>query len=49
MPDSVGYNEWMGMLHAAVEAIRANHEALSKLDSFGGDGDHGTTMVRAMA
>lgn len=49
MPDRVGYDEWMRMLRAAIEAIRNNHEHLSKLDSFGGDGDHGTTMVRAMA
>ena len=32
----------------AVQQVRANHETLSKLDSVGGDGDHGTTMVRAM-
>ena len=37
------------MLGAAAEQIRANHEMLSELDSHGGDGDHGTTMVRAMA
>ncbi len=36
------------MFCGAVEQIRINHEALSKLDSFGGDGDHGTTMLRAM-
>lgn len=34
---------------AAAEQVRAHHELLSKLDSVGGDGDHGTTMVRAMA
>jgi dihydroxyacetone kinase-like protein len=37
------------MLGAAAERIRANHAMLSELDSHGGDGDHGTTMVRAMA
>jgi phosphoenolpyruvate---glycerone phosphotransferase subunit DhaL len=37
------------MLKAAAGEVRANHERLSKLDSVGGDGDHGTTMVRAMA
>ncbi len=36
------------MLYAAVAQIKDNHEMLSKLDSFGGDGDHGTTMVRGM-
>ncbi|MBP8128849.1 MAG: dihydroxyacetone kinase subunit L [Candidatus Hydrogenedentes bacterium] len=36
------------MLRGAAAAIRENHEWLSKLDSVGGDGDHGTTMVRAM-
>ena len=37
------------MLAGAAEEIRANHEWLSRLDSVGGDGDHGTTMVRAMS
>jgi len=37
------------MLHAAAEEVRGRHELLSQLDSVGGDGDHGTTMVRAMA
>jgi len=36
------------MLLAAAAQIRAHHRRLSELDSFGGDGDHGTTMVRAM-
>jgi len=36
------------MLTAAAEQIRAKHEMLSELDSHGGDGDHGVTMVRAM-
>lgn len=36
------------MLRGAVSEIRANHELLGRLDSVGGDGDHGTTMVRAM-
>ncbi len=36
------------MLGAAAGLIRANVELLSRLDSFGGDGDHGTTMVRGM-
>jgi len=36
------------MLRGFGHRIRANHEILSKLDSFGGDGDHGTTMLRAV-
>jgi len=36
------------MLRGAAAEVKANHEELSRLDSFGGDGDHGTTMVRAM-
>ena len=36
------------MFRAAAGQIRANADALSKYDSVGGDGDHGTTMVRAM-
>jgi dihydroxyacetone kinase-like protein len=37
------------MLRGAAAQIRDNHELLGKLDSVGGDGDHGTTMLRAMA
>ncbi len=48
MLQQVDYNAFVAMLHAAAEEIRANHELLSQLDSVGGDGDHGTTMVRAM-
>ena len=48
MRSNVGYDDWVRMLHAAAEQIRARHDMLSKLDSVGGDGDHGTTMVRAM-
>lgn len=36
------------MLLGAVAQIRENHKLLSELDSYGGDGDHGTTMLRAM-
>lgn len=48
MLEKVGYDEIVGMLRGAAAEIRDNHEMLSKLDSVGGDGDHGTTMVRAM-
>lgn len=49
MSDTVGYKELVAMLRAAVEQVRANQAMLSQLDSVGGDGDHGTTMARAMA
>jgi dihydroxyacetone kinase-like protein len=44
----LNYDDFSRMLLSAVEEIRANHELLTRLDSVGGDGDHGTTMVRAM-
>jgi dihydroxyacetone kinase-like protein len=49
MSQSIGADELIRMLRGAAAQVRANHEALSKLDTFGGDGDHGTTMLRAMA
>lgn len=36
------------MLRRVAADIDAHHEELSRLDSQGGDGDHGTTMRRAM-
>ena len=36
------------MCQAAAAQIRANHEMLSRLDAAVGDGDHGTTILRAM-
>jgi len=48
MPETVGYDEWTRMLRAAARQVKDHHETLSKLDSHGGDGDHGTTMLRAM-
>jgi dihydroxyacetone kinase-like protein len=48
MAESIDYNILVRMLHAAVQQVRDNHQTLSRLDSFGGDGDHGTTMLRAM-
>ena len=47
--DAIGCTEMAAMLRGAAAQIRDNHELLGKLDSVGGDGDHGTTMVRAMA
>lgn len=49
MAKAIGYNELVAMLRSAAEQVRANQAMLSQLDSVGGDGDHGTTMARAMA
>ena len=48
MSNAIGQSEVINMILSAVENIRANHETLSKLDAATGDGDHGTTMLRAM-
>ena len=45
----VDCDAWVRMFREAANRIRENRERLSNLDSFGGDGDHGTTMVRAMS
>ncbi|MHC4275042.1 MAG: dihydroxyacetone kinase subunit DhaL [Planctomycetota bacterium] len=45
---TIGRDELVRMLRAAARLVRENQDELSRLDSFGGDGDHGTTMVRAM-
>ncbi len=43
------FDQFVSLLRSAAAEIRANHALLSQLDSFGGDGDHGTTMLRAMS
>jgi dihydroxyacetone kinase-like protein len=48
MPETIGYQQLCGMLNGAAGQIRKNHEMLSRLDSAVGDGDHGTTILRAM-
>lgn len=48
MTEPIRFDGLAAMLRGGAAAIRENHELLSKLDSVGGDGDHGTTMVRAM-
>ena len=48
MSATIGYDELVAMLRGAAEQIQTNKDTLSKLDSVGGDGDHGTTMARAM-
>ncbi|HUT25681.1 MAG TPA: dihydroxyacetone kinase subunit DhaL [Sumerlaeia bacterium] len=49
MSATIGCNDFIRMLRAAIAQIEQNHETLSRLDSHGGDGDHGSTMRRAMA
>lgn len=48
MSDAIGCDEFAQMIRAAAARVRAKAALLSKLDSVGGDGDHGTTMARAM-
>src|ERR1039457_5624630 len=48
MSETIGFKQVCGMLNAAADQIRRNHEMLSKLDSAVGDGDHGTTILLAM-
>lgn len=48
MPDTLDYAGFCRMLRAAAGQIRAHHELLSRLDSAVGDGDHGTTIRRAL-
>lgn len=47
--DNITHDAMARMLRGAAGEIRENHEWLSRLDSVGGDGDHGTTMLRAMS
>ena len=44
----IGSREFGAMLAAAVARVREGSDYLSQLDAAGGDGDHGTTMRRAM-
>ena len=48
MSQTIGYKELVAMLRGAAEQVQKNKDVLSQLDSVGGDGDHGTTMARAM-
>lgn len=45
---ALDYDGWTAMLRGGAALVRENQDVLSKLDSVGGDGDHGTTMMRAM-
>jgi dihydroxyacetone kinase-like protein len=44
---NVGKTEFGHMFAQAAACIRSEHQRLTELDSIGGDGDHGTTMLRA--
>jgi len=48
MTDTLTHTHLRRMLEAAVAQIRSQHEMLSRLDAAVGDGDHGTTMLRAL-
>jgi dihydroxyacetone kinase-like protein len=48
MTNAVGYYEMVQMIRGAIEQVKSEHKLLSELDSATGDGDHGTTMLRAM-
>ena len=48
MADTIGIQDIGRMIRAAADKIRANRDELSKMDSAIGDGDHGTTIARAM-
>lgn len=48
MSDRIGPTQVCRMLQAAAGQIRTHHEMLSQLDCAVGDGDHGTTILRAM-
>jgi dihydroxyacetone kinase-like protein len=45
---AVGLKELTWMIEGAINKIREQHSFLSQLDSASGDGDHGTTMLRAV-
>jgi phosphoenolpyruvate---glycerone phosphotransferase subunit DhaL len=49
MRRSITKDDFARMMTGAVALIRAQHAMLSQLDCAAGDGDHGTTMLRAAA
>ena len=48
MADTIGYDQVARMIQSAADKIRANRDELTRLDSAIGDGDHGTSISRAM-
>ena len=49
MSDTIGYGDIVAMIRSAAQIIRDNEKMLGELDKATGDGDHGTTIARAMA
>ena len=49
MADALGYDDVVRMLRGGAGKIHEGHGTLSQLDAATGDGDHGTSMRRAMA
>jgi dihydroxyacetone kinase-like protein len=47
MTDIITKTEFERMFAQAAARLRSQHQRLTELDSVGGDGDHGTTMLRA--
>lgn len=47
MTARVGVDDLVLMLEGAVKKVQCEHIILSRLDAATGDGDHGTTMLRA--
>ena len=45
----IGPEEFVCMIRGAAARVRSQHALLSELDSAAGDGDHGTTMLRAVS
>jgi len=45
---TIGVKEFTEMIRGAIRKIKEGHPLLSELDSASGDGDHGTTMLRAV-
>jgi dihydroxyacetone kinase-like protein len=48
MMTTIGVKEFICMIEGAIQKVKAEHSLLSQLDSAIGDGDHGTTMLRAV-
>jgi len=48
MDTQVGVQEFVAMMLGVVEQVKNAQRYLSELDAACGDGDHGTTMLRAM-
>lgn len=48
MKDGITRDDFARMIAGAAASIRAQHAMLSQLDCAAGDGDHGTTMLRAV-